>query len=162
MIDIEHSIMVNQDLSLGDPELSVAEVWQGLVMKAEAAVPFVPAISRCEVISREPDGFIREVDLRGETLRERIRLEPMQRVTFDRLDGRAMGTITNEIVEMYDGNISLRFRFRLTVEDLAPGGPEEEAYQENITKQYRLALENTLAKVRELKKRGTLGRVTLP
>lgn len=157
MIDVEHSLMVNQDLPAGEVELSVEEVWQGLVMKAENAVPFVPAISRCEIQAREAEGFVREVDLRNETVHERIHLEPTARVTYERLDGKALGTITNEIVEMYDGNISLRFRFRLKVDEMAPGSSEEKAYQNTITQEYRKALESSLNAVRELKRRGELG-----
>ena len=57
---------------------------------------------------------------------------------------------------MYDGNISLRFRFQLTVDGLPSGSTEEAAYCDTITGQYRQALETTLSVVRDLKIRGAL------
>src|SRR5262245_424871 len=48
------------------PVLSKSQVWQGLVMKAENALPFVPAMESCEIVERYGDGFLREIVLRGD------------------------------------------------------------------------------------------------
>ena len=41
-----------------EPRLTRDEVWRGLVMKAENAVPFVPGMTRCEIVERlSPEAF---------------------------------------------------------------------------------------------------------
>ena len=84
-------------------------------MKANDALPFVPAMSHCEVIAR-PCGslFDREIEFRGQRFTERISLEEPHRVVFTPLSGPVLGTIVNEI-EGPEDNPRLRFSF-------APGG----------------------------------------
>ncbi len=60
----------------GEPMLTRAQVWRGLVMKAENAVPFVPAMTRCEVVERRENQLVREIVLRGERLTERVTFYP--------------------------------------------------------------------------------------
>ncbi len=57
----------------GEPiRINKSQMWRGLVMKAEYAVPFVPAMDDCRVLERFDDGFTREIRLRGTVMRERI------------------------------------------------------------------------------------------
>jgi hypothetical protein len=44
----------------GSPCSRGRRVWRGLVMKAENAVPFVPAMTRCEVVERRENQLVRE------------------------------------------------------------------------------------------------------
>ncbi len=112
MIKVSRRIPVNEP---GQPTLTRADVWQGLVMKADNALPFVPGMSHCEVLNRESDKvFVREIEFRGERCRERITLTPQERVKFERLDGSVLGTILNEIEEDADG-LGLRFSFALSL-----------------------------------------------
>ena len=41
------------------PVLTAEQVWKGLEMKAENAVPFVPGMTRCEVIERHGVSLLR-------------------------------------------------------------------------------------------------------
>ena len=55
-------------------------------MKAEYAVPFVPAMKECRILERFDDGFLREVHLRGSVMRERIVFHrPEVEVYFERI-----------------------------------------------------------------------------
>jgi len=122
-------------------------VWQGLLWKAEYPMPFVPSISACTVVERGEGWFVREILDFREPIRERVLLEPKQRVFFERVSGRVRGTIKNEIEER-DGELWLRFTFALEVDGAEPGGPEEQAVRDGMGDGYRAAVETTLAAVR--------------
>ena len=67
--------------------LQLSQLWPALLRKAEEPMPFVPAISRCRVIERGEGYLVREIVLRGETVRERVTFEPTRRVHFERTSG---------------------------------------------------------------------------
>ena len=95
MIFVSHALPVNVP---GEPRLDRANVWDGLVLKAENALPFVPAMTYCEVTQRHGDHvFDRDIDFRGQRFTERITLEAPHRVIFTRVAGPVLGTIANEI-----------------------------------------------------------------
>ena len=95
MIFVSHALPVNV---AGEPQLDRAAVWDGLVLKANNALPFVPSMTYCEVTERYSDTiFDRDIDFRGERFTERITLERPHRVTFTRIAGPVLGTIANEI-----------------------------------------------------------------
>jgi hypothetical protein len=148
MIEVSRRIPVNEP---GQPQLTRADVWKGLVMKADNALPFVPAMTHCRVINRESDNiFVREIEFRGERCRERVTLMPQQRVKFERLDGSVLGTILNEIEDDADG-LGLRFSFSLTLAGEADGSPKEVAYGKIVEKDYLKAVDATLTAIRKIK-----------
>jgi hypothetical protein len=135
----------------GEPALGRREVWQGLVMKAENALPFVPAMTECEVTERRGDlEFDREIEFRGQRFTERITLEPERRVTFTRLAGDVLGVIANEIEEDADGELSLRFTFSLVLKGVEPGSADEQRYAEGMSGDYLKAVAATLSAMRRV------------
>ena len=112
-----HQLPVNVP---GEPRLDRAAVWDGLVLKANNALPFVPSMTYCEVTQRHGDTvFDRDIALsmgqgRGQRFTERITLEQPHRVTFTRIAGPVLGTIANEIEGAGD-DLNLRFSFALVV-----------------------------------------------
>ena len=148
MIEVSKRIPVNEP---GQPVLTRSDVWKGLVMKADNALPFVPAMTHCQVLNRESDKvFVREIEFRGERCRERITLQPEERVTFVRLDGSVLGTILNIIEEDKDG-LGLRFSFSLKLDGVKDGSPEEVEYGKIVEKDYLKAVDATLAAIRKMK-----------
>src|SRR5579859_6049309 len=122
MIFVSHALPVNVP---DEPRLTPANVWDGLVLKANNALPFVPSMTYCEVTQRHSDTvFDRDIDFRGERFTERITLEAPHRVVFTRIAGPVLGTIANEI-EGPDDDLKLRFSFALVVAGV-PGGSEQE------------------------------------
>ena len=112
MIYVTHQLPANAP---GHPHLDRAAVWDGLVLKANNALPFVPSMTFCEVIARHSDTvFDRDIDFRGQRFTERITLEAPHRVVFTRIAGPVLGTIANEI-EGSDDDLRLRFSFALVV-----------------------------------------------
>jgi hypothetical protein len=138
-----------------EPRLTPANVWDGLVLKANNALPFVPAMTYCEVTRRHSDTvFDRDIALsigqgRGQRFTERITLEPPHRVTFTRIAGPVLGTIANEI-ESTDDELALRFSFALVVLGVPGGSAAEQAYADSMTGDYLQAVAATLNAMRRL------------
>lgn len=146
MIFVSHVLPVNGD---GIP-LTRDQLWAGLVMKANNALPFVPSMSSCTVIDRISDTvFDRDIVLRGKPYTERITLQEPKRVVFTRIAGDVLGTIANEI-EGDDDDLRLRFSFALVVSTVEPGSTEEEAYADGMKADYLKAVESTIAAVRKM------------
>jgi Domain of unknown function (DUF1857) len=155
MIHVTNAIPVNAP---GEPELTRSDVWAGLEMKANNALPFVPAMTYCEVLERRGESeFDREIEFRGQRFTERITLEPESRVTFTRIAGDVLGTIANEIEEDPAGDLSLRFTFALVLKGVSPGSKEEAEYAEGMKGDYLKAVEATLGAIRRVARGETVG-----
>ena len=152
MIFVTHALPVNV---AGEPELDRSAVWDGLVLKANNALPFVPSMTYCEVTERHSDTvFDRDIALsigqgRGERFTERITLERPHRVTFTRIAGPVLGTIANES-EGPENDLKLRFSFALVVEGMEGGSEEEREYADSMTGDYLKAVAATLNAMRRL------------
>ena len=148
MIFVSHQLPVNTE---GEPALTRADVWDALVMKANNALPFVPAMTSCEVTARYGDTiFDRDIDFRGQRMTERITLEEPHRVVFTRIAGPVLGTIANE-VEQEGDDLYLRFSFALVVSGVEGGSAHEKEYSEGMTGDYLKAVAATLAAMRKIK-----------
>lgn len=146
MIFVSHQLPVNEP---GHPHLDRAAVWDGLVRKANNALPFVPAMTFCQVTQRLSDTvFDRDIDFRGDRMTERITLEEPHRVVFTRIAGPVLGTIANEIEG--DDELFLRFSFALVVQGTAGGSAQERAYADGMTGDYLKAVAATLAAMRKI------------
>ena len=152
MIFVSHALPVNV---AGEPELDRSAVWDGLVLKANNALPFVPSMTYCEVTERHSDTvFDRVIALsigqgRGVRFTERITLEKPHRVTFTRIAGPVLGTIANEI-EGPDDDLRLRFSFALVVAGVEGGSAAEREYADSMTGDYLKAVAATLNAMRRL------------
>ena len=147
MIFVTHDLPVNIP---NEPVLGRSDVWDGLVLKANNALPFVPSMTLCEVTSRHSDTvFDRDIDFRGEHFTERITMEEPHRVTFTRIAGPVLGTIANEI-EGPDDDLRLRFSFALVVGGVEGGSTAEQEYADSMTGDYLKAVAATLAAMRRI------------
>ena len=147
MIFVTHQLAVNVP---GEPHLDRAAVWDGLVLKANNALPFVPSMMFCEVTQRHSDTvFDRDIDFRGERFTERITLEQPHRVTFTRIAGPVLGTIVNEIEGPAD-DLKLRFSFALVVAGVEGGSAREQEYADSMTGDYLKAVAATLNAMRRI------------
>jgi len=147
MIFVTHDLPVNVP---GEPHLDRAAVWDGLVRKANNALPFVPSMTFCEITARHGDTvFDRDIDFRGQRFTERITLEAPHRVVFTRIAGPVLGTIANEIEGSGD-DLRLRFSFALVVAGVEGGSPAEQDYAESMTGDYLKAVAATLGAMRRI------------
>lgn len=155
MLFVEKEISVNDNRQSGDPLLSRSQVWEGLKMKANNALPFVAVMSKCEVVEYTENGLVRDIEARGQAARERITFYPERKVVFLRLSGPADGFIVNEILGP-DGDIRLRFSFALQLVDVDSGSPEEEQFKAVMERDYASAVDSTLSAIRQAVKSGQL------
>ena len=147
MIFVTHELPVNVP---GEPRLRRDNVWDGLVLKANNALPFVPAMTYCEVSQRHSDTvFDRDIEFRGQRFTERITLEAPHRVTFTRIAGPVLGTIANEI-EGPEDDLKLRFSFALVVAGVEGGSAAEQEYAGSMTGDYLKAVAATLNAMRRI------------
>jgi len=151
MFTVDKTIRVNT----GDkPDLTGSDVWRGLVLKGENALPFVPIMETYDVIERGDDWLIREIRIAGNTMREKVTFHPEHTVAFERLDGIERGTILNEVLD--EGELQLRFTFTLSREDMEDGSAEEQAYAASMEDTYLKAVQSTVDTIRRLISEGKL------
>ena len=148
MISVSNSVPVNQPGE--EVTLTRDDVWHGLVLKAQNALPFVPSMTRCDVIEQTEQMILRTIEFRGEEFGERITFRPKDEVRFERTHGSVMGTIRNQIVEDTDGELSLMFSFDLELEGVEPGSQAEADYEATMKGDYLKAASATLAAVRRM------------
>lgn len=133
--------------------LTRAQLWRGLELKAENPIDFVPGMESCRIVERYADGFLREVVLRGDRLRERITFTPTMQVFFQRVG--IPGWILNLVSES-DQGLMLTFAFSVAFVGIAEGSPEERKRGEGLCANYRRAVETTLATTRRRVAEGSI------
>jgi len=147
MYELSRTVPVNEP---GKRVLSRHDVWTGLMMKANNALPYVPQMKKCEVVERGAGWLLRDILLGEEPLREKVTFEPEQRVIFERVAGNEPGCIENILGEDEHGNLTLTFSFALTRKGLE-GKPEaEKQHFAPMEQMYLNAVSSTLSAVRRM------------
>jgi hypothetical protein len=147
MIYVSKEIAANGDRS--QRKLSRSEIWKGLVMKAENALPFVPGMAKCDVVARSANGLVRDIVFRGEDAREKITFYPEEKVVFVRQSGNTDGFIVNEILGDGD-DLRLRFSFALQLVDAPSDSVKEREFREVMERDYVKAVDATLGAIRQM------------
>lgn len=145
MYKLSRTIPVNEPAK---PYLSRHDVWTGLVMKARNALPYVPAMTKCDVVEEGEGWVLRDIMLGAEPLRERVTFEPENRVIFERVSGNEPGRIENALGEDEKGNLTLTFAFALTRKGLENDPEAEKKHFGPMEGMYLNAVASTLAAVR--------------
>ncbi|QJD93405.1 DUF1857 family protein [Duganella dendranthematis] len=156
MIYAVKEISVNCFREQSDPLLTRAQLWAGLQQKARNGVPFIPAMTHCEVLEDSEHGLLREVAIRGKSARERVTFYPPKKTVFARLSGPVDGLIVNEILEGPDGDLKLRFSFALQLVDVDSGTESERKFSASMCEDYSSAVDSALAEIRRAVKAGQL------
>ena len=130
-----------------EPTLNQEQIWRGLEMKAENALPFVPGMSKCEVVERHDNIILRDVTFAGSSHRERITLHAPVQVHFERVGEN--GFIENTISDSERG-LLLSFTFALDFPGTEPGSVEETAKGDGMRGAYIGAVGATIARVRQM------------
>ena len=151
MYTLSHAIPVNP--SGAEPRLSREQVWRGLEMKAENALPFVPGMSKCEVVERSYIMILRDVTFAGNSHRERILLHKPVQVQFERVGEN--GFIQNTISDS-DSGLWLAFTFGLNFPGTESGSAAEQAKGDEMKQAYIGAVGATLDRVRQLVRDGAI------
>lgn len=147
MYKLSRTVPVNEP---GQPVLTRHDVWQGLVMKANNALPYVPAMKKCEVVEKGQGWLVRDILLGEEPLREKVTFEPERRVIFERVAGNEPGRIENVLGEDAQGNLTLTFSFSLTRKGLESNAEAEKKHFAPMEGMYFNAVASTLGAVRRM------------
>lgn len=147
MYQLSRTIVVNDDPL--EPFLTRQNVWAGLVLKANNALPYVPQMQKCEVVERGDGWLVRDILLNNVPMRERVTFEAERRVIFERIRGPEPGRIENVIGLDEKGELTLTFSFSLGKEGLASGSEEERRHFAPMEGMYFGAVASTLAAVRK-------------
>lgn len=145
MYQLSRTIPVNEP---GKVLLSRHEVWAGLMMKAQNALPYVPQMQKCDVIEQGEGWLLRDIVFNNTPSRERVTFEPQRRVIFDRVGGTDLGRIENIIGEDAQGHLTLTFAFGLTRAGVPEGSEAERAHFAPMEGAYLGAVAATLGAVR--------------
>lgn len=145
MYKLSRTIPVNEP---GKPFLSRHDVWTGLQMKANNALPYVPIMQKCEVREHGKGWLTRDIVVNNVPLREKVTFEPESRVIFERIAGSEPGRIENIIGEDANGNLTLTFAFALEKDGIAPDSEAEVRHFAPMEGAYLGAVASTLAAVR--------------
>lgn len=145
MIDVSKSLVVNDGT---EPALTVDDVWAGLMEKAANPMGYVRSITSCTIVDRFEGGLVRDIIHVGQPVREVITYFPKKLVHFQRTHGAARGTIDNELSEE-NGELTLTFRFRIAIDGVEAGSPQEDEFARHMAADYLDAVRTTLNAVRE-------------
>jgi len=78
-----HLIEINDPLNPLIEPLSRSQLWQGLVLRAEAPQMFIPWLDSCTLVERSPTTLSRELRYGTLVVRDTVTFVPEQRVEYD-------------------------------------------------------------------------------
>jgi hypothetical protein len=145
-----HLIQINDPLDPLIEPLSRAQLWRGLVLRAESPLQFVLALDAFEIVRRAENALARELHFGKLTLRDRVEFEPMNRVRYEveAAAGSPAATLLMTIEEPEPDQLFVRFDYE-TFEDEA-AAPLNEFYN-NFAKQAYVAADiDTVSTIRRL------------
>ncbi|KVE33508.1 SRPBCC family protein [Burkholderia sp. TSV86] len=149
-MNFEHLVQINAFGNPNMPTLTRAQLWEGLVLRAEQPQLFVIGLDRCIVHERNETTLERELHFGKATIRDRVTLIPNVQVRYDihAADGEIGGSLTMTIEERDDQELFLRFEYQTT---LTVNNDSEDARQtqEIVKEAYRASDIDTVRLIRE-------------
>lgn len=137
--------------------LTREQVWRGLVRRAERPQEFLPQLIDCVIVMRGDSTLARELDFGNFTVRDRVRLVPMQSVSFvtDAGPTIAESRLVIGIEEFADNPLQLRFTYD-TARERSDNAEMEEQYDRIIQSAYLQADIDSIRVIRALADAGDL------
>ncbi|KAH9940625.1 DUF1857-domain-containing protein [Amylocystis lapponica] len=142
-------------------QLTKAQLFAGLKVKARDAVRFVPVITSCKVLEEHPSWLLREAEFKDAPapVRERVEFFPPSLVDFAMfsLDGAPQGRVTNLISVAPDGALLLTYTFALGRNDgTLDVGVEADKKEGDMESLAGATIQHTLDVVREMVQGGEI------
>ena len=111
----EHLVQVNDPLHPLIEPLTRVQLWRGLLLRAEQPGVFMPQLESSRIVARGELSLARELDFGSFKVRDRVRLEPMQRMVIETeaSQDRGAGTLTISIEQPGDELLQLRFDYHV-------------------------------------------------
>jgi Domain of unknown function (DUF1857) len=150
-----HLVEINDPLNpLIDP-LSRAQLWRGLVLRAEEPGRFMPWLDGCSISERSPESMLRALRYGEVVIRDRVTfLEPLQvRYHIPAQPDIPPSSLCMTIEEPQPGLLWVRFDYAMEEQ----GGEEDDFYNEFRRSAYQEADIDTIRIIRQLAAEGQLG-----
>jgi hypothetical protein len=153
-LTLEHLVRINDS---GDPRVTPiarAQLWRGLLLRAEFPRTFLPWMDACTVTHR-PDGSLhRELRFGSRVIRDRVVFETGEAVHVEVLDGAGEGRFLQSmrIEEPVPGELFLRFSYEALSAEHHAGCDAADALREA----YRQTDLDTVFRLRQLAATGVL------
>lgn len=154
----EHLIQING--GIGTYEISRAQLWAGLVLRAEDPMQFVMGLEAATVIERRAadDAIVlrRELDFGGFTVRDRVHLlgERESRTTVEASEHWPASSMSVQIEEPEPGQLFLRFTYEAN--ELEPQSELDTMSVQLRRQAYEQADLDTARRIRTLAEEGAL------
>jgi hypothetical protein len=152
-LNFEHLIQINDPLNPFVETMTLEQLWEGLVLRAEQPQLFVIGLDSCTILSRTDRTLERELHYGQATVRDRVTLSPNESVRYDIMatDAHVGGSLTMTIEQPDDLQLLLRFEYRTTL----PVADSEDARQtqEIVKSAYREADIDTVRLIRQYAQR---------
>jgi Domain of unknown function (DUF1857) len=144
-LNFEHLIQINDPLNPFVESMTRAQLWEGLVLRAEQPQLFVMGLDSCTILSRDGNVLERELRYGQATVRDRVTLQESESVRYDILPTAEYvgGSLTMTIEQPDELQLFLRFEYATTL----PVSTDQDAVQtqEIVKSAYR---ENDIDTVR--------------
>ncbi len=154
-MQFHHLVEINDPLNPLIETLSRAQLWRGLVMRAEQPGLFMPHLDRCELSDRKADSVSRLLHYGKINVRDTVVFYPGQRVEYwvPQQADIAASKLTMSIEEPSEDYLLVRFDY----EDSAGDGEGLDAfYNEFRQSAYKEADIDTISLIRQMASEGKL------
>jgi hypothetical protein len=152
-----HLIVINDPLNPLIEPLTRNQLWQGLVLRAEQPMRFVPHLDQCDLLQRTGDVLQRELRYGTLVIRDEVTFVPQQEVRYDVPAQQEIpaSSLTMSISEPQEGLLVVRFDYEDGTSDLA--GSMDAFYNEFRRSAYQEADIDTIRIIRQLADEGRFG-----
>lgn len=151
----EHLIEINDPRNPMIAPMTRAQLWRGLVLRAEAPTLFVAYLDACEILSRSSEGMRRALRFGNLLVRDRVHFVHEHQVQYEVPEQNEIvaATLTMTIEEPEPGYLFVRF----TYEDNSPEGGSDDVYNDYRRAAWRESDIDTIRTMRQLAAEGRFG-----
>ncbi len=136
--------------------LSRAQLWRGLVLRAERPTLFLIGLDSCDITARSSDGLSRRLKFGKLQVVDEVRFEPLEQVRYHvpRQNDIPASDLIMTIEEPQPGALFVRFAYDVHQE--APETDEEAFYNDFRREAYKESDIDTIRMIRQLADEGQL------
>lgn len=149
-----HLVQINDPKNPNIERLSRAQLWQGLMVRAENPSYFLIGLDECEILERQTDSIRRRLRFGKVTVLDRVTFAPPAEVRYD-IEPTAEvpgGSLVMRIEEPEAGQYFVRFEYQLQVDD----GMANDYYNEFRKSAYIESDIDTIRMIRQMAASGLL------
>lgn len=152
-MNFEHLIEINDPGNMLLEPLSRMQLWQGLVLRAEAPELSVVGLDACVVLERNDDYLRRELRFGHLRVHDEVFLAHLHEVRYEVMASESFpaSRLVMRIEEPYPGRLFVRFLYSSVQEH------DDDMVRDHLKQAYIQADQDTIAVIRELGKLGKLG-----